>query len=397
VTSVRSEQEAQAGEAPPTSTSRPPRHRRRRRVFLAILVALVALLSPVAWSLGSALTAPGTDSLAARTAEWARRHGAGGIVNWLESLTYTPPKVGGAPAANSPLRAPVDPQPTARRTSGGFAPDVLRPVVPPASPALPGEGQWRVLETVSGEPAVQAAFVRPDAVHTSYTAGIVRIDQRLVRAVYHPGTQDPGGGPWPIRPDLQGSDRVGLLAAFNSAFAMRDSRGGFYDFGRTVGTLNPGAASLVIYRDGHVNIGSWGRDVRLTANVATVRQNLALIVDHGRPVPGLESNWENQWGFTVGNAKYVSRTGLGIAANGDLVFATGSRLSAATLADLLQRGGAVRAMELDINPYWTSFVLYQNRSGGHNERNLLPDMVRSPARYDTTSLRDFIALYAKNS
>src|SRR5947209_7954741 len=187
------------------------------------------------------------------------------------------------------------------------------------------------------------------------------------------------------------------MAAFNAAFAMRDSRGGFYDFGRTIGSLNPGAASLVIYKDGHVNIGAWGRDVSLTADVATVRQNLALIVDHGHPVPGLEANWQNRWGATIGNAKYVWRTSLGITAHGDLVFVSGNRLSATTLADLLRRGGAVRAMELDINPYWTSFVLYRTAAGAQAERNLLPDMIRSPQRYDTTSLRDFIALYAKTT
>ena len=367
-------------------------HRRRRRVLLIVLVGMLAVLSPWIWSLGHALTAPGTDSISSRVAEWARRHGAGGMVTWLEQRSYTPPKVGGAPASNSPLR------------SGGAAPlpgmqpaDSLRPVVPPAYPPLPGEGRWHVLETVRGRPAVQVAYVRPDAIHTSYTAAIVRIDQRLVRTVYHPGTQDPGGGPWPVRPELAGRDRVNLLAAFNAAFAMRDSRGGFYDFGRTVGTLNRNAASLVIYKDGHVDVGAWGRDVRMTPDVMTVRQNLALIVDHSRPVPGLDTNWQHQWGFTIGNAKYVWRTSLGVAANGDLVFVSGNRLSAATLADLLRRGGAVRAMELDINPYWTSFVLYRNAAGALIERNLLPDMIRSPRRYDTTSLRDFIALYAQTA
>ena len=368
----------------------PPRRRgNRRRAVLIAVVAVFALLSPALYSLGRALTAPGTDSISARAAEWARRHGAGGLVTWLEQRTYTPPKVGGAPASNSPLRA------AAPSTVVPMSGEVLRPVVPPATPPLPGEGRWHVLETVAGVPAVQAAYVRPDAVHTSYTAAIVRIDHRFVRAVYHPGTQDPGGGPWPVRPDLRGSDRVGLLAAFNAAFAMRDSRGGFYDFGRTVGKLNQGAASLVIYKDGHVDVGAWGRDVRLGPGVMTVRQNLALIVDRGRPAPGLERNWQNQWGATIGNAKYVWRTSLGVTANGDLVFVTGNRLSAGSLADLLRRGGAVRAMELDINPYWTSFVLYRDPAGGPLERNLLPDMIRSPRRYDTTSLRDFIALYAK--
>ena len=377
----------------PVDSRRAPRRWGPRRVLLIALLALCALLTPVAWSLGRAVTAPGTDSISSRVAEWARRHGAGGLVTWLEQQRYTPPKVGGAPAPDSPLRSTVNPV----TGTGAIGADVLPPVVPPATPPLAGEGRWHVLESVGAFPAVQVAYLRPDAVHTSYTAAIVRIDQRFVRAVYHPGTQDPGGGPWPIRPDLTGNDRTGLLAAFNAAFAMRDSRGGFYDYGRTVGRLNRNAASLVIYRDGHLDIGAWGRDVQLTPAVATVRQNLALIVDHGRPAAGLESNWQNQWGATIGNAKYVWRTSLGVAANGDLVFVTGNRLSAATLADLLRRGGAVRAMELDINPYWTSFVLYRSPRGTRIERNLLPDMIRSPQRYDTTSLRDFIALYAKTT
>ena len=376
-----------------TPTPLPSRRRRSARILLVTAIAVLALASPVLWSLGRALTAPGTDSLSSRVAEWARRHGAGALVTWVEQQTYTPPKVGGEPAPNSPLRSSAPG--SARRSGGAHTANPLRPVVPPATPALPGEGRWHVLETVGGLPAVRVAYVRPDAVHTSYTAAIVRIDHRAVRAVYHPRTQDPGGGPWPVHTYLAGQDRVGLLAAFNSAFAMRDSRGGFYDFGRTVGTLNRNAASLVIYKDGHVDVGAWGRDVRMTPDVMTVRQNLALIVDHGRPVPGLEQNWQDRWGATIGNAKYVWRTSLGVASNGDLLFVTGDRLSAATLADLLRRGGATRAMELDINPYWTSFVLYRNAAGHEIERNLLPDMVRSPARYDTTSLRDFIALYAK--
>ena len=378
------------------TVAEPPRPvGRRRRLLIVLAVMMAAVLTPVGWSVAHALTAPGTDSLSSRLAEWARRHGAGSVVTWLEQATYTPPKVGGAPAANSPLRQPVSD--ASARDPAGLRPDRLARVVPPASPALPGEGVWHVLETVRGEPAVRVAYVRPDAIHTSYTSAIVRIDQRLVRAQYRPGTQDPGGGPWPVAPDLRGADRHGLLAAFNAAFAMRDSRGGFYDFGRTVGVLEHNAASLVIYHDGHVDIGAWGRDVSLGPRVTTVRQNLALIVDHGRPVPGLDANWLHAWGFTIGNAKYVWRTGLGVAANGDLVFVSGNRLSAATLADLLARGGAVRAMELDINPYWTSFVLYQSPQSTSIERNLLPDMIRSPSRYDTTSLRDFIALYARSA
>ncbi len=60
-----------------------------------------------------------------------------------------------------------------------------------------------------------------------------------------------------------------------------------------------------------------------------------------------------------GNADY-SGTGAGAAVvqTGALVYAAGDRLSAATLAELLRRAGSVRAMELDINAEWTSYVLF---------------------------------------
>jgi hypothetical protein len=52
-------------------------------------------------------------------------------------------------------------------------------------------------------------------------------------------------------------------------------------------------------------------------------------------------------------------------------------------------------MELDINPDWTSFVEYRSLKGAAIERNALPDMKRSATRYDTTSSRDFVALYLR--
>ena len=369
-------------------TVRPHRWRRR---LIGVLVAFLVLLTPVAWSLGHALTAPGTDSVAARVAEWARTHHASWLVTWLEKASYTAPKVGGSPSADSPL--------VATGPSGGSSPAPARllppAIVPPASPALPGEGRWHVLNTVNGHPAIAVAYVRPDAVHTSYTSAIVWINSQLVRGVFHPGWQEPGGGPWPVKDELGTGARSGLLAAFNSAFRLQDARGGFYGYGRTLQPLRPDAASLVVYRDGRMNVGAWGRDIRMTPDVQVVRQNLALIVDHGHPVAGLANNSGGRWGYTLGNAYYVWRSGLGVTRTGDLVFAVGDRLSAPSLADLLVRAGAIRAMELDINPEWTSFILYRSPAGQTIERNLLPAMQQPARRYDVPSSRDFMALYAR--
>ena len=56
--------------------------------------------------------------------------------------------------------------------------------------------------------------------------------------------------------------------------------------------------------------------------------------------------------------------------------------------------GAVRAMELDINTYWTSFITYRY-PGAHDPANLLASMDRTPLRYLTPDDRDFFAVYVK--
>lgn len=363
---------------------------------------LVAALVWVGWSAGHALTGPGTDSASARLAEWARSHGLSRVVDLGERISYwlSPPRVGGAPGNGSPLAAGAVPAPVpsaanlSAATGSGRAP---APVPPAASPPLPGEGQWRLLSAVGSVPAVEAAFLRPDAAHTSYVDGLVWMDPRLVRFELHPGTLEPGHGPWRLPPDLPPAGRRGLLAAFNSGFRLDAAQGGYYADGRTVGGLRAGAASLVIGTDGRATVGAWGRDVAMSPSVAAVRQNLDLIVDNGQVVSGIDNNAGHRWGATLGNGYYVWRSGIGVTATGALVYAAGNGLSARTLADLLRRAGCVRAMELDINPEWTSFVSYQAGADAARpaEKNLLPDMQRSPHRYDTSGSRDFFAVYSR--
>ena len=367
------------GLAPPRSGPVPRPPRRRRPVLRAVLAVLGVLALLVAVSIGRALTAPGTDSTSARLAEWGRGHGLSGAIDEAERLTYQAPAAGGQPTAGSPLSAEPSQPPTRA------LPRVLPRVQPFPAVALPDEGVWRVVETVRGRPALQETFLRPDAVHTSYTAALAWMDPTLLRFVLHPGTQEPGGSGWST-PTSLGADRTGLVAAFNSGFRLDASRGGFYEDGRTRGALRDGAASLVIDATGAAQVGQWGRDVRMDPGVQAVRQNLDLLVDGGQVVAGLADNSDGRWGRTLGNRLYVFRSGIGQTASGALVYAAGNGLSAGTLAELLARAGAVRAMELDINPEWTSFVHYPAES------NLLPDMQRSPHRYDTASSRDFIAV-----
>jgi hypothetical protein len=364
-------------------------------------LGLIAVLCVwAAFSVGQALTAPGGGSTSSKLAEWARDHYLGPVVTFGEWLAYSPPKVGGTPGFS--LAAPPSSLATAkarttRSRAHGFQPVIPARLSSPAGAPLPGEGAWRVLETVNGQPAMFGTYLRPDRVHTSYVAGIVSLDQRLVRFQLRPGAEDPGPGNWKAEPYVPAGTRTGLLATFNGGFKLNTAGGGFYLNGTTRGTLTSGAASVVYYRNGTIKIGAWGSEVRMTPDVAGVRQNLRLIVDHGRVPSSVNQDVLGSWGATLGGGYYVWRSGLGVTRDGRVIFVYGPALDVRTLAGLLQRAGAVEALQLDINPYWMSFEYY--RAHGHPSDpqpvNLLPTQQQSAYRYYSVYSRDFTAVYAR--
>jgi len=385
---------------PPAPPDRPRTRRGRvrrffRRPTVRVIVALIAVLCCwLAFSIGQALTAPGGGSLSSKLAEWARDHDLGPVVTFGEWLTYTPPKVGGKPSFS--LAVP-DVPPVKYRQIGGFQPIIPQQLSSPAGQPLPGEGVWRVLETVNGEPAIYGTFLRPSSVYTSYVAGIVSMDQRLVSFQLRPGAEDPGPGNWHAQPWIPPGTRTGLLATFNGGFKIDTSGGGFYLNGDSSGTLTDGEASVVYYRNGTINIGVWGRHLGMTKDVVGIRQNLRLIVDHGRVPASVNEDVLGSWGATLGGGYYVWRSGLGITADGRVIFVYGPALNVQELAGLLQRAGAVEALQLDINPFWMSFEYYQ--ADGHPADpvpvNLLPTQQQSAYRYYSVYSRDFTAVYAR--
>ena len=123
------------------------------------------------------------------------------------------------------------------------------------------------------------------------------------------------------------------------------------------------------------------------------RQNLPLIVSGGRsPDPNLSDG--PAWGATLGNAIRVWRSGVGIDRRGNLIYAAANDQTVGSLAAILIRAGAVRAMQLDINTYWVSFITYRH-PGALGTANLLPNMDRSPQRYLTPEDRDFFGVYLR--
>ena len=157
-------------------------------------------------------------------------------------------------------------------------------IVPPVKYALPGEGVWHAAgrTTANGIPTMYEAFVRPDALHTSYVVGVVYMDTNLLTALLYSGFANPRWGPFWHQAPMSAAKSKTLFAAFNSGFLMQDAHGGYYTDGHTYKKLRNGAASVVIFKNGRMTVAKWGRDVVMTNQIATVRQNLDLIVDNSK-------------------------------------------------------------------------------------------------------------------
>jgi len=381
-----------------------PRRRRRRRRSRIVQVVVLAFLVTFAWfavSLGGALFNPGLgSSMSSRFAEWARTHGASSIVNWVENEWYShhAPPIGGSLPRNA-IQVPS----TSPNTTNSSVAQLAKPaaMIPFATPVIPGEGQWSAVgRTVDGVPAIYVTTLRPDAVHTSYVAGVAWMDTKLLSARLYSGSWIPGGGPYPFTAPVKAPQARTLVAAFNAGFLMNNANGGYYTNHRVEVPLKSGAASFVVYRNGTSDVIAWGSAKKIDANVVSVRQNLALLVNNAKPVAGLQANDTSKWGATLGNSVYVWRSGLGVTSDGALVYVAGPGLNITDLANLLVRSGAVRAMELDINTDWVNYSYYSpsplGLAGASNGRELLSAMTGTPARYfESWWARDFITVSAR--
>lgn len=355
----------------------------RLRRLVVLVAAILLFISGV--SLAASMMRSSNVGSGVRFVEWLRDNGAAWLVSDVESIYYSlnAPSKGG-PGIKSLPKVGVG--------AGAAAAYGPAPIAPVIQPSLPGEGAWRGTgPLVRGAPAVLVTSFRPDPSYPAVVAGVAWMDATRSWLQLYPGRYEPpnaGGSAAEVPPQLRG----GLLATFNSGFKLEDSRGGFVAFGHVYAPLREGLATLLRFRDGRADVRAWDGGPQPGPDVEFARQNLPLIVDGGRLNPNLHDGPE--WGATLGNAVRVWRSGVGVDARGDVIYAAANDQTVTSLAQVLQRAGAIRAMELDINSEWVTFNFYGG-AGAENPTKLLPAMNRVATRYLVPDDRDFFAVYVR--
>jgi len=369
------------------------------------------MMSPVAWSYFRALTGPGSDSLQARTVEWARDNHLGWVVDRTEKWWYAnhQAKIGGTPnLAAGPVVAaePAVGATTATASASAAAPPPrpghLTPphqLTSPAGVSVGNEGQWTPLgPTVNGVQGAYVTSIRPDALHTSVLDAVIWIDPTVLKFRQYPGLKIPGS-PWDRPPSVEPDRQAQLVAAFDGGFRIQDSHGGMILGHHTLQAMRDGAATFAISDSGVPNIGAWGTDISNSSTLDSARQSLDPIVVNGAPNPALQTDPNRTWGFTgPANKTAVWRSGAGIRADGSLVWVGGDGLTVESLAETLVRAGAIRGMQLDINQDWVQLNTYAaNSSGVVHGRKLLSGMQHTGDRWLTEDTRDFIAVFTRTT
>jgi len=365
--------------------------RRRPRRWPWVITFLLVLLSPAFYSYTATMVQPSSLPLGVRSVEWLRNHQMNWLVDEAESIYYgwKAPKRGG-PQLRALPAVGLSPVLVNRPKRRAPWPPPIASIFPHP---LPGEGIWRpVGPTVEGVQPVLVTTFRTEVDYPRIVAYVAWFDHNRTALAWYPGRYEPPNAPVRGPSSVPHDQRWRLLATFNGGFTYVDGHNGSAVNGRTNEPLRDGLATLVGYRSGRVDILRWSGGPNAPPGAAWARQSLPPIVWAGKLNPALDNS--TKWGATLGNAVRMWRTGVGVDRRGNLVYAAANDQTVVTLARILQRAGAVRAMQFDINPEWPTLITYTHHHG-LVPSEVVPNPMQPPTRYLVPDDRDFVAVYRR--
>lgn len=271
----------------------------------------------------------------------------------------------------------------------GWPPAPLDVLIP--TPEVAGEGKWRAIiddpyvrELPDGSPVFFQTFLRADPQRDWARVYLTLWDPRLVQLHVVAGTEEPlsatgetGTGMIPRKPEVLRR----LVGAFNGGFQAVHGEFGMMADGRVYLPPKPWAATVAVFSDGRVGMGSWpgpedrraGYDearavAQIPDGMVSYRQNLTSLVEDGRFNP-----WNRWWWGAAPKQQseqtLTQRSALCITREGFMLYAWGDSASPEALGAALVAARCVRAMHLDMNAGHSGMEFYNM---------LAPDEARMP-------------------
>ncbi len=266
----------------------------------------------------------------------------------------------------------------------GWPPAPLEPLI--QQPSVEGEGGWIpvvddpfVNSYPNAPPAFYQTFLRSDA-ERQYTRVYVTIwDPRQVQLRIQSGVHEPesatgqrGTGMVPREPRVL--ER--LVGAFNGGFQSLHGEFGMMAAGRVYLPPKPWAATVAVFDDGRVGMGSWpapdwrGRyydenlaNRQIPEGMVDMRQNLTSVVEDGRYNP-----WERwYWGAAprqVEEQTYTTRSGMCLTSEGFLAYFWSQGVGPEALGEAMVRTRCVRSLHLDMNNPHCGFEFFHAYAPG---------------------------------
>ncbi len=286
-----------------------------------------------------------------------------------------------------------------KRNAVSKEPELSLQAITPLSnlPSLAGEGAWSPLINASAGALLAETFFRPDKSRPYAITYLVKMNMQHLSLSEVAGIVQPGGyynsGSGKIPTDIQKTNN--LVAAFNGGFQNKDGHYGMIIGNKTLLPLQKNIATLVIYKNSKIKIINYAGQA-LGKDVLAVRQNGPILLQNSKDVSSSPAWNMETWGLTTTNSMYTWRSGIGITKDGNLIYAAGPSLVPQTLAAALKAAGAVDAMQLDINPVWVRFILFNSLGNGQYKYSpLTKDMVNGGAQYLAGYQKDFFYLVEK--
>jgi len=279
---------------------------------------------------------------------------------------------------------------------------------PSQKSAAPGDGRWTPFgdaalgERAAAEPrAVVRTVVHPHPESRFVTVTIAALDLDRLSLHLAPGTEDLAWAK--LKPGesaglVPASDRDALVLVTNGGFQPKHGRWGLAANGVVVTPPRKEGCTVALYGTSSVRVAPWPALADSAAEMTSYRQTPPCILDGGAVHPALLKGLDKPWAGHTADLTTRRRSAVGIDADGQVLFyAIGEEASPRWLAEALRIAGAKSAAQLDINWYWTRFLLFGTEGGAlHVTSTLIPKMEHLRTEYvERASSRDFFYVIRK--